>query len=511
MNLATARAGLRAREVALRKTLGASRRTLFLQFMAEGAVVSAVAVLIALSLVELTLPGVNALLGSQLRLRYFGPEGLAPTLAGLVVLVTALSSAYPALVLSRVQPAAVLAAARSPGGGRGAGRVRAALVGLQFAASTALIACTAVAVDQAAFERRADPGFTRTELLQVEGGDSPEFASRRGALLEALHATPGVAAVGVTDRGPHNENASSSNVSRPGRIGPDPMLVEETTGGDYLRAYGGRLLAGRWFDPRRGEDDRRGPQIKAGLNIVLNRAGSQVLGFATPRAAVGQTVLFGGETAVTVVGVVEDLRFLGPRQKVNPALYVLDSDFERGGRATDWIVAVRGGGPAGALQPRLEAVLRRMSPDRRLRVRPVTAVLESYYRPDERRSRLFAVGAALAVALGCVGLYGLAAFTTARRTREIGIRKALGASTAEVTRLLTGEFLRPVLWANLAAWPLAYLAMRGWLAGFDQRITLGPQYFLGASLVAVAVAAATVAGQAWRVARAEPARALRHE
>ncbi len=134
-----------------------------------------------------------------------------------------------------------------------------------------------------------------------------------------------------------------------------------------------------------------------------------------------------------------------------------------------------------------------------------------YYRPSDQHGRLFTMGAVLAVGIGCLGLYGLAAFTTARRVKEIGIRKTLGASTGDVLALLVGQFLRPVLLANVVAWPLAWLAMRSWLSGFDQRIGLSPLYFLAATLLGVAVAVATVAGQALTVARAEPARALRYE
>ena len=124
---------------------------------------------------------------------------------------------------------------------------------------------------------------------------------------------------------------------------------------------------------------------------------------------------------------------------------------------------------------------------------------------------MFTIGAVLAIAIGCIGLYGLAAFDTTRRVKEIGIRKTLGASTADVLMLLIGQFMRPVILANIVAWPLAYVAMQRWLAGFDDRIALSPLVFLGASLAAVLIASATVLGQAWRVSRAEPARALRYE
>jgi len=137
--------------------------------------------------------------------------------------------------------------------------------------------------------------------------------------------------------------------------------------------------------------------------------------------------------------------------------------------------------------------------------------LDKFYRSDDRSAKLFIIGAVLAVVIGCVGLWGLASFNTARRVKEIGIRKVLGASTADVVRLLVGQFLRPVLLANLLAWPLAFLAMRTWLAGFDDRIALSPLFFGGASLLALAIAAATVSAQSLRAARATPSSALRHE
>ncbi len=141
----------------------------------------------------------------------------------------------------------------------------------------------------------------------------------------------------------------------------------------------------------------------------------------------------------------------------------------------------------------------------------VEAALNIFYEPEDQRGRLITLGAAVAAVIGCLGLYGLAAFTSQRRTKEIGIRKVLGASSGDVFRLLVGQFLRPVLIANLIAWPVAFLLMREWLNGFTQRIELNPVYFIAATALALLVALLTVAGQSWRVARSDPGQALRYE
>ena len=150
-------------------------------------------------------------------------------------------------------------------------------------------------------------------------------------------------------------------------------------------------------------------------------------------------------------------------------------------------------------------------PKCRSRPRPRRRISKAYYAHDDRSAKLFTIGAVLAVAIGCVGLWGLASFNTARRIKEIGIRKTLGASSADVVRLLVGQFLRPVLIANLFAWPLAFFAMRTWLAGFDDRIALSPLFFVAATVLAVAIAVLTVLAQSLRAARSTPAWALRHE
>ncbi len=164
-----------------------------------------------------------------------------------------------------------------------------------------------------------------------------------------------------------------------------------------------------------------------------------------------------------------------------------------------------------AMIARLGAQWRQIVPTEPFDAVTAAQAMEPNFRADDQISRLLTITAVLAVVIGAVGLYGLASFNTSRRAKEIGIRKTLGASTGEMLRLLIGQFLRPVALANLIAWPLAYLAMRAYLAGFDQRIALSPLYFLGATGLTLLVAIGTVAGQTYAVARAEPAKALRHE
>jgi putative ABC transport system permease protein len=231
-----------------------------------------------------------------------------------------------------------------------------------------------------------------------------------------------------------------------------------------------------------------------------------VLGFASPRDAIGQS-LDGQNKRFTVIGVVSDMRFTSPREKVAPIVYwSFSSSIDKAEAAVRYA-----GLDTDVLMARLAADWRRIVPTEPFLAKTMVAELEPYYRTDEQISRMLTLAAVLAVLIGCIGLYGLASFNTAQRVKEIGIRKTLGASTADIVRLLMGQFLRPVVLANLAAWPLAYLALRAYLTGFDQRIALSPAYFLTASAMTLAIAVVTVAGQALFVARAPPSKALRHD
>jgi putative ABC transport system permease protein len=504
VNLATARAGLRAREVAMRKVLGADRATLVRQFLGEAVATVAVAALVGLMIAELGLPYVNAAGGLTLTIPY---AIVVPALAVLALLVGVAAGFYPALLLSRFPAAAVLASARAPGGGRAGARLREALVVVQFGLATAFIIGTIVLVVQVAHVRNADLGFRRDGLLMVpslaDKGVGPE---RTRALLAAFRTLPGVASVGVGGAGPGGDGGANVDaIEMPGRPAPGLSVMTLVTGPDFFRTYAPTLLAGRLFDDaHRADDSKDWQRWPKGRNIVLNAKAAVALGFRTPAEAIGKTV--GGSMPRTIVGVIDRLRFFSPRTPDEATYYVYYREF-----VPTPVAAIRFTGDRRATTDAIGRAWRRIAPDVPLVVESADRRLAPLHEADERAARLFAIGSGLAVFIGCIGLWGLASFNAARRMHEIGIRKTLGASAADIVRLLVGQFLRPVLIANLLAWPIAYAAMRLWLAGFADPIALSPLYFVAASLLALVIATLTVIGQSLRASRAAPAWALRHD
>jgi len=505
VNLATARAGLRAREVAMRKVLGASRKALVTQFLGEAMLMVGIAALGGLILAELGLPLVNAAGGLSLTIPYMV---VVPALAVLVVVVGALAGFYPALLLSRVPAAAVLASSRSPGGGRAGTRVREALVVFQFGMAIAFMIGTAILLVQTRHVRQADLGYQRDGLIILRSiADGNVAPAQRRAMVEAIRALPGVQQVALGGDGPGGSGTTNAdNVALPGLPGEGPNLQWVDTGPGFFQVYGARLIAGRMFDPARREDDHQMMDAAKNHNIIINRLGVKQLRFASPDAAIGKVV--GGNRPRTIIGVVDNLRFDTPRNPIAPTYFYFSGDPAKN---YPMIAAIRYTGDPRTMLTSIRSVWQRMVPQVPFQGDTADNRLARYYKADEQATRLFAIGAGLAVLIGCVGLWGLASFNTARRVREIGIRKTLGASATDIVRLLVGQFLRPVLLANLIAWPLAFVAMRTWLAGFEDRVALSPLFFVGASLVAMLIAVLTVLGQSLRASRAAPAWALRHD
>jgi len=519
VNLATAHAGQRAREVALRKVLGGSRKQLIVQFLGEAILLTLGACIVALAMVELLLPTLAGFLAADLHLRYFGPGGIALPALLLVLVVGIGGGLYPAFVMARFRPAAVLKANKSGPATPGSERLRSLLVVGQFAVSIGLIICTAVIYGQTLYARTADPGFKRDQILQVDGLNRYQLMFAGNEIVRRVRQVPGVEAVGRTTIGLGSEGYSDGSVVVPGKPGLVDVGMYSVDEG-LLDAMGLRLLAGRWVDADDPMDDMtlgypaseeaQRALARRGANVVINERAAQRMGFPTPEAAIGKQVRGSivearfGLVPLTIVGVVADSRLRSMRLPID-ALMLRKT--EMGHRH----LIVRYSGDPEKVRDGVERVWEQMTREVPFSAEFSEDILSELYRADDARARIFALFSLLAIIVACLGLFGLAAFTAERRTREIGIRKVLGARTPDIFRMLTWQFSRPVILANLLAWPVAWWVMQDWLGGFDSRIALGPAPFLAAGLIAFLVAILTIGAHAVRVARANPIHALRYE
>ena len=520
-NLATARASQRAREVALRKVLGANRRQLIVQFLSESILLALISMVVAVALVELVLPAFNAFLDADISLDYSGPSGLWVPALILVALVGIAGGLYPAFYLSRFQPAKILKANKSASDAHGSAWLRNTLVVTQFAISIGLIACTAVIYAQTLFARTMDAGYQREGLMQVANltfrGVSPEQSTQ---LVERIRRVPGVQSAARTQIAVSPSGNSMADFFLPGGTASIPLGVYGVETG-FFETMGMKLLAGRFFSDAQGKDDATTPfpvdldaeraLAARGINVVITASALPKLGFRTPQEAIGKqingtlTVPEVGLIPSTIVGVVTDARFRSLREPIQPTVYVM----QKVGFAQ---IAVRYAGVSPAdVRARVEAVWNQLVPLVPFDADFAEDLVQEQYAQETARGQLFAAFALLTVIIGCLGLFGLAVFTAERRTKEIGIRKVLGARTRDIVRLLVWQFSKPVVIANLIAWPVAWWVMRDWLNGFDTRIALTPMPFLVAGLLALLIAIVTVGGHAVRIARSSPIHALRYE
>jgi putative ABC transport system permease protein len=505
INLSTARAGIRAREVAVRRTLGATPVNLRVQFLGEALLMTLAAALAGLSIVELLLPVINAAGGLDLSLDYRHQGGFLAAMMGGVLLLGLLSGLYPAFVLSAFQPAQVLASSRSPAGGRFGMRVREVLVIVQFAVVIAFFVLTWGFERQISHMQNADLGFRRSGLFVMAADDPAMNAAAKQAAKTALEQVPGVTLVGFGTSAPGDESLTNGgNIKLPGDTGAETNLTYSAVGPNYFTTYGATLLAGRFLDEAHGDETI--PDDTTTTNIVVSRKAMGELGIASPEEALGKTAYQGGKP-LQIVGVVETMQFRSPKGETLPMFYYFHRELK-----TNQLFAVRYVGvPEAEMRRRLTDAWRSAVPEVPPTLVTADENLDRYYKPDRNRSNLFGAGALVAALVGCIGLYGMAAFTASRRMLEVAVRKVLGASRKVLVSLLVGSFLRPVLIANVIAVPVAYLVLRNWLVQFNDRIAMSPVPFLVGGGTAILVAATTVGMLAWNAANSEPGRALRHE
>ena len=499
-NLATARAMMRAREIGLRKCLGASRGQVATQFLGEAVVMALVALVFAFALAEVLLPSFDGFLGRPIALHYLDDWALLLLIAAIAVVAGLLSGLYPALVLSGFRPATALRGNRS--GQAGSGGLRTALVVAQFTVSIALAIATLVVFAQIDFTRNQALGFRHDNTVVIETGQMT--ADARESLINSLRAYPGIAGVAASDDAPFSGNVSRTSITVPGRS--DTLTANRLwITPEFISLYGMQLAAGRMLSDGRAQDAILSGEgaHNNGRNILINETAARYFGFGVP-GAVGKIIHY-DDGNVRVVGVLKDARFKGARLAVAPTIYLNN-------KAQSDVLSVRLAGQdiPGALAF-IDRSWHRMMPSTAINRAFLDDNFARLYRADRKQGTMFGIFVAVAIVIAALGLFGLAAFTVGRRTKEIGIRKVFGARIRDLVMLLLWQFSIPVLIANLIAWPLSWYYLRGWLQGFDSHIALSPLYFILVGAGALLIAWITIFTHALRIARANPIRALRTE
>ena len=500
VNLSTARALLRHKEVGMRKVMGASRLQLLAQFLGEAVATSAAAFFVAIALAAAALPLFAMLIDRHLTLAGLTTPGFIVFAVGLLVVVSLAAGAYPAFVLANFRPTELFHIQRRSTGGRGL--FRQIMVGLQFSLTVLMLVVTTVVFSQVTFLKHIDLGFRKEGLLLVRASSGPASDPRAETLKTELDRSGRFVAVGGSSSTPVGEMELAGPLTQKADGITDAATISFLTAdAGFFDVYGVKPVAGRLFSTKLASDATTSP-------VVLSESAVRPLGFASPRQAIGQP-LFSGvggrRKAYTVIGVVPDLKFFLARKPTRPMAYSYDP------KMSDSVsVRIKRGDTAAALQ-RAKQIWALVYPDRPMNYQFFEDVFDAANLDDTRQSELFVVFTGLAIGVACLGLFGLASFVAVRRTREIAIRKVMGASTGGITRLLVWDFAKPVLLANLVAWPVAWILMRQWLNGFAYRVELSVWFFLGAGAMALLIALATVIGQTLRAARTRPAEALAYE
>ena len=508
INLATARAEKRAREVGLRKVVGAERRQLVGQFFGESSLMTALALLLALVLAKAALPHFNALTGKALAFRVLDPAILV-SLAAIGLFVGFVAGSFPSLYLSSFEPAQVLKGSaplvsllnRGRTGWVRRGTLRRVLVVGQFSVSIALIVATFVVARQMAFVREKSWSLVGDQMLTIPLKENvgPEYGAFRAELLK----NPGILAVAASL--PVFLNNNTNGVGWEGKTDEQNSIYMETIRVDphYFEAMGMPVLAGRGFS-----EDHPGD---VGTAFVLNEEAVRKTGLRDP---VGKLFsLYGRKGAV--VGVVRDTYFQSFRQETRAQVYYLYPNMTSDVSGVDVVLIKVKGNPAARpfkeAVAHMEKVWKTFNPATPFEFGFLDEAIAAQYAGETRQGRLFGVFAVLAVFVSCLGLFGLASFTAEQRIKEIGIRKTLGASASSIMVLLSTDMSKAVLAANLISWPLAWYLMSRWLRGFVYRTPLEPWIFLGAGLAALLISWLTVGLQTLRSARTNPVDALRFE
>ncbi|GLX77022.1 ABC transporter permease [Thalassotalea insulae] len=511
INLSTAKASKRAKEVAMRKVLGATRTQVAIQFLLEAITLVFIALLIALVAVELILPLYNQVLGKNLELHLFTTPGLLLVLIALALLVGIGAGLYPALYLSRFLPGHILKASKSAEAGSST-KLRTFLVVFQFTTSIVLVIATLVVYGQTIFANSVDLGYQSNNklILNIESaGDN--LASLKQELLNLPEITSVVYSSEAPSQDRENNDQFKLLETLPGGGANEPLIINyHDMDYGFFEAYQVKPIAGRLFDQNYGTDTyipvEDGEDRVGTASAILNESALTKLGFKSPEEAIGKTLAF-RKHHLTIIGVIPNLYFRSIKFGIRASVYKLTpSRFRVASLSFNT-------NDLSSLLTKVARVWKNNVPMEPINVQFLSEMMKAQYDNELTTAQLFLVFSVLAIIVACLGLFGLSAFTVERRTKEIGIRKVMGANVTDIVRLLIWQFSKPVVIANFIAWPIAGYMMLSWLEAFPYRIdnlVLLP-IFLSVSILSLLIAWITVGTNTTKVARKNPIHALRYE
>jgi putative ABC transport system permease protein len=491
MNLSTARSSSRAKEVGVRKVVGAERRELIHQFLGESFFLAFISLFVATGLIELFLPVFNSLSGKSLSIHYLANWTILTALFGVFVFVGICSGSYPAFLLSSFRPVDVLKGKIRPE--LSASLIRKSLVIFQFAISIILVAGTFVIHDQMTFMQTKDLGFDKEHIVLVKDQNRRVIA-RYDSFKNELLKDPGISAVSASSGLPVNIFGKSTVRPEDAEFNESVLMPVIAVNYDFIDTYGIEVISGRKFSTEFETDKKEA--------FMINEAARERFGW---KEAIGQKLEDIGNRKGTVIGVVKDFHLSSLHQRIEPlALYLQPF------ACRYFSIKIRPQNIPKTLAF-IGEVWKRFNPSRPFSYSFLEDDLNRFYRAEQKLGQIFSSFAILTIFIACLGLFGLSSFTAEQRTKEIGIRKVCGASVSNIIFMLNKEFTKWVLLASIIACPFAYYALSRWLQNFAYRISLNVGIFLLSALAALVIALATVSYQSLKAALANPVEVLRYE
>jgi putative ABC transport system permease protein len=497
MNLATARSTKRALEVGMRKILGAKKRNLIAQFLGESIIISFIATWLAIALSDILIPYFNQIADKEIAINWMNNLWIILLTLMFSVLIGIIAGSYPAFYLSSFKPLKVLKEKTKVSSSNSL--FRKSLIVSQFAVSCILITCTLIVFIQWKYMQNKPLGIDPTNIVNVRNPRTENYETFKQELLKY----PNIVNVTASNKKPTQRLGSNLSYKAEGVPDEDKSIKIITVDYDFFETLDNKILQGRSFSKEMSEDENS--------TFIINEAAMKEFGWDDAIGKTFETYTIDPEAdnwkkrKGTIIGVAEDFHFESTHNKIAPAVYFIDANWRF------WLSIKINSSNIPETMNFIKETWDNLDVDVRYEPSFYKENLDALYRSEKRFFILFIIFSSLAISIACLGIFGLASFTAEQKTKEIGIRKVMGASVTTIIKLINKEFLKLVLVSNIIAWPIAWYFMKNWLNNFTYRIDLSIWPFVLSGIIAIFIAIASVSYQAFKASRTNPVNALRYE